>query len=56
MSDEIIDHGRRAFFKESFSYFGNAVSEIVKNKVETITKNSPGSSSNSKVRKYIRLS
>jgi len=30
MSDEIIDHGRRAFFKESFSYFGNAVSEIVK--------------------------
>ena len=43
MSDEIIDHGRRAFFKESFSYFGNAVSEIVKNKVETITKNSPDS-------------
>jgi len=54
MSDEIIDQGRRAFFKDTFSYFGNAVSEIVKNKVETITKNSPDSSSNSKVRRYIR--
>jgi ferredoxin-type protein NapG len=54
MSDEIIDHGRRAFFKESFSYFGNAVGEIVKNKVESITKNSPKSNKNSSTSKYIR--
>ncbi|GAX59462.1 ferredoxin [Candidatus Scalindua japonica] len=54
MSDEIIDQGRRTFFKETFSYFGNAVSEIVKNKVEAVTKNSSGLSLHAKKRRYIR--
>ncbi len=52
MSDEIIDEGRRAFFKESFSYFGNAVSDIVKNKIEAVTKNNPNT--NTKTRRFIR--
>jgi ferredoxin-type protein NapG len=42
MDDEIIDSGRRAFFKETFSYIGNAVGDIVKTKVAAIT--NPGSS------------
>ncbi len=54
MDDEIIDRGRRAFFKETFSYIGNAVGDIVKTKVTAIT--NPGSDSdiNSKTRRYIR--
>jgi ferredoxin-type protein NapG len=54
MSDESIDQGRRAFFKETFSYFGNAVSEIVKNKVEAVAKKNAESPSSSKTRRYIR--
>jgi len=54
MSDENIDHGRRAFFKESFSYFGNAVGAIVKKRVDAVTKNNPISNRNSKNRRYIR--
>ncbi len=54
MDDEKIDRGRRDFFKETFSYIGNAVGDIVKTKVTAIT--NPGSDSdiNSKARRYIR--
>ncbi|MBS1257887.1 MAG: Ferredoxin-type protein NapG [Candidatus Scalindua arabica] len=54
MDDEIIDHGRRAFFKETFSSIGNVVGDIVKTKVTAIT--NPGSDPdiNSKPRRYIR--
>ncbi len=54
MDDEIIDRGRRDFFKETFSYIGNAVGDIVKTKVAAIT--NPGSSpdDNPKKRRYIR--
>jgi ferredoxin-type protein NapG len=54
MDDELIDRGRRAFFKETFSYIGNAVGDIVKTKVTAIT--NPGSSPDDdpKKRRYIR--
>ncbi|MGR3174387.1 MAG: 4Fe-4S dicluster domain-containing protein [Candidatus Scalindua sp.] len=54
MDDEKIDRGRRDFFKETFSYIGNAVGDIVKTKVAAIT--NPGSSpdDNPKKRRYIR--
>ncbi len=39
MSDEIIDKGRREFFKEAFLQIGNTVSEVVKYKVESLSKN-----------------
>ncbi len=53
MSDEIIDKGRREFFKEAFLQIGNTVSEIVKYKVESVSKNFKPDTS-PKVRRYIR--
>ena len=54
MDDEKIDRGRRDFFKETFSYIGSAVGDIVKTKVTAIT--NPGSSPDDdpKKRRYIR--
>jgi ferredoxin-type protein NapG len=52
MKDEIIDRGRREFFKETFSAIGNTISEIVKSKVDTISKSNPNT--NPGTRRYIR--
>jgi ferredoxin-type protein NapG len=54
MDDEIIDSGRRAFFKETFSYIGNAVGDIVKTKVAAITNPDSSPDDNPKMRRYIR--
>ncbi len=52
MKDEIIDRGRREFFKETFSYIGNAVSDIVKSKVNAVP--GPDTDTNSDTRRFIR--
>lgn len=54
MDDEIIDRGRRAFFKETFSYIGNAVGDIVKTKVASITNPDSNPDINPRTRRYIR--
>lgn len=54
MDDEIIDRGRREFFKETFSYIGNAVGEIVKTKVASITNPDSNPDINLRTRRYIR--
>ncbi|MCP5004124.1 MAG: 4Fe-4S dicluster domain-containing protein [Planctomycetes bacterium] len=41
MKEDIIDHGRRAFFKETFSFVGNKIHDVVKNKVDLDTSESP---------------
>jgi ferredoxin-type protein NapG len=53
MSDEIIDEDRREFFKEAFQKIGSTVSEIVKYKVESISKNFQTDTS-PEIRRYIR--
>ncbi len=53
MSDEIIDEGRREFFKGAFQKIGSAVSEVVKYKVESISKNFQPDAG-TKARRYIR--
>ncbi len=52
MKDEIIDRGRREFFKETFSAIGNTISEIVRSKVDTISKHNPNTKL--RTRRYIR--
>jgi ferredoxin-type protein NapG len=54
MDDEKIDRRRRDFFKETFSYIGNAVGDIVKTKVTAITNPNPDSDINPETRRYIR--
>jgi len=34
MNDEIVDRGKREFFKEAFSFLGNTVGEMVKSKTD----------------------
>ena len=53
MSDEIIDRDRREFFKGAFLKIGNTVSEIVKYKVESVSKNFKQDTRH-KTRRYIR--
>jgi ferredoxin-type protein NapG len=52
MKDEIIDRGKREFFKDTFTYLGSAVSEIIKSKVAAVSGNTP--ETNPKTRRYIR--
>jgi ferredoxin-type protein NapG len=54
MKDEIADRGRREFFKETFSYIGNAVSDIVKSRVNAVSSSSSGPDTNPETRRYIR--
>lgn len=41
MKDENIDQGRRQFFKETFSFMGNKIHEVVKNKIDLTTQEKP---------------
>lgn len=34
MNDEIVDRGKREFFKEAFSFLGNTVGELIKSKAD----------------------
>lgn len=52
MSDEQIDQGRREFFRETFSYIGNAVSDVIKSRVDAITRSNPAA--DPAKRRYIR--
>ena len=54
MDDEKIDRRRRDFFKETFSYIGNAIGDIVKTKATAITNPNPDSDINPEIRRYIR--
>ncbi|MEE9591761.1 MAG: hypothetical protein V3W26_04540, partial [Thermodesulfobacteriota bacterium] len=36
MKDEIIDRGKREFFKEAFSFLGNTVSQMVKSNADIV--------------------
>ena len=51
MNDELVDESRRAFFKETFSFIGNTVGDIVKSKVDAF---STPDSSNSETRRFVR--
>ena len=52
MKDEIIDQGRRQFFKETFSFVGNRIHDVVKGKIDIASRKSPAT--NAKTRRYIR--
>ena len=53
MSEDLVDRGKREFFKETFSFIGNTISDIVKSKVDAVSKSNPNVS-NPGTRRYIR--
>ncbi|MDR4506482.1 MAG: 4Fe-4S dicluster domain-containing protein [Candidatus Scalindua sp.] len=41
MNEETIDQGRRLFFKETFSFVGNKIHDVVKNKIDLTSQEKP---------------
>ncbi len=39
MKDEIVDHGKRKFFREAFAFIGNTIGEVVKSKASIFPEN-----------------
>ncbi len=51
MNDELVDESRRAFFKDTFSFIGNTVGDIVKSKVDAF---STPADPDSETRRFVR--